>query len=79
SVRRVSGGAAAITLSSSSNSNERSGPVTDSLWKMPSATSSKAVPGTSDATLGISHIQSEAAKQILVVIDKKLRNLEKKK
>ncbi|XP_053576513.1 caprin-1 isoform X2 [Bombina bombina] len=47
---------------------------------MPSATSSsKAVPGTGDAAPGTGNIQSEAMKQILVVIDKKLRNLEKKK
>ncbi|KAM4810500.1 LOW QUALITY PROTEIN: caprin-1-like [Rhinophrynus dorsalis] len=46
---------------------------------MPSATSSKAVPGSSEGASGTGNIQSEAMKQILVVIDKKLRNLEKKK
>ncbi|XP_053304568.1 caprin-1 isoform X2 [Spea bombifrons] len=46
---------------------------------MPSATSTKAVPGPSDAAPGTGNIQSEAMKQILVVIDKKIRNLEKKK
>ncbi|NP_001080173.1 cell cycle associated protein 1 S homeolog [Xenopus laevis] len=44
---------------------------------MPSATSSKAVPGSTDAAPG--NIQTEAMKQILGIIDKKLRNLEKKK
>ncbi|KAM8939836.1 caprin-1 isoform 2-T2 [Pelodytes ibericus] len=46
---------------------------------MPSATSTKAVPGPSDAVAGTGNIQSEAMKQILGVIDKKIRNLEKKK
>ncbi|KAE8606588.1 hypothetical protein XENTR_v10010791 [Xenopus tropicalis] len=46
---------------------------------MPSATSSKAVPGSSDAAPGTCNMQSEAMKQILGIIDKKLRNLEKKK
>uniref|UniRef100_A0A8C5QQ74 Caprin-1 n=1 Tax=Leptobrachium leishanense TaxID=445787 RepID=A0A8C5QQ74_9ANUR len=46
---------------------------------MPSATSTKAVPGSSDAAAGTGTIQSEAMKQILGVIDKKIRNLEKKK
>ncbi|XP_063802330.1 caprin-1 isoform X2 [Pseudophryne corroboree] len=46
---------------------------------MPSATSSKAVPGSGEATCGTGNIQSEAMKQILLVLDKKLRNLEKKK
>eukprot|EP00079_Xenopus_tropicalis_P024132 XP_012816663.1 PREDICTED: caprin-1 isoform X2 [Xenopus tropicalis] len=47
--------------------------------QMPSATSSKAVPGSSDAAPGTCNMQSEAMKQILGIIDKKLRNLEKKK
>ncbi|KAM4617163.1 caprin-1 isoform 2-T2 [Discoglossus pictus] len=47
---------------------------------MPSATSSsKMVPGSSEAAPGTGNIQSEAMKQILGVIDKKIRNLEKKK
>ncbi|XP_066439614.1 caprin-1 [Eleutherodactylus coqui] len=47
---------------------------------MPSATSSKAVPGSGEATAtGTGNVQSEAVKQILVVLDKKIRNLEKKK
>ncbi|XP_069821294.1 caprin-1 [Dendropsophus ebraccatus] len=47
---------------------------------MPSATSSKAVPGSGEAmATGTGNIQSEAMKQILVVLDKKIRNLEKKK
>ncbi|MEE6499302.1 hypothetical protein FKM82_003402 [Ascaphus truei] len=54
---------------------------------MPSATSSsKAVPGSGEAAAApvpaagsTGNIQSEAMKQILAVIDKKLRNLEKKK
>ncbi|XP_040266636.1 caprin-1 [Bufo bufo] len=47
---------------------------------MPSATSSKAVPGSGEAAAtGTGSIQSEAMKQILVVLDKKIRNLEKKK
>ncbi|CAI9598646.1 unnamed protein product [Staurois parvus] len=46
---------------------------------MPSATSNKAVPGSGEAPTGAGNVQSEAVKQILVVLDKKLRNLEKKK
>ncbi|KAM4018295.1 caprin-1 isoform 2-T2 [Anomaloglossus baeobatrachus] len=47
---------------------------------MPSATSSKAVPGSGEAAAtGTGNVQSEAMKQILVVLDKKIRNLEKKK
>ncbi|XP_075044405.1 caprin-1 isoform X2 [Mixophyes fleayi] len=46
---------------------------------MPSATSSKAVPGSGETASSTGNIQSEAMKQILVVLDKKLRNLEKKK
>ncbi|XP_063294387.1 caprin-1 isoform X2 [Pelobates fuscus] len=46
---------------------------------MPSATTTKAVPGSSDAAAGTIHTQSEAMKQILGVLDKKIRNLEKKK
>ncbi|XP_073460305.1 caprin-1 isoform X1 [Aquarana catesbeiana] len=46
---------------------------------MPSATSSKAVPGSGEAPTGAGNVQSEAMKQILGVLDKKLRNLEKKK
>ncbi|XP_075694110.1 caprin-1 isoform X2 [Rhinoderma darwinii] len=47
---------------------------------MPSATSSKAVPGSGEAmATGTGNIQSEAMKQILGVLDKKIRNLEKKK
>lgn len=47
---------------------------------MPSATSSKAVPGSGEAmATGTGNIQSEAVKQILVVLDKKIRNMEKKK
>lgn len=47
---------------------------------MPSATSSKAVPGSGEAAAtGTGSIQSEAVKQILGVLDKKIRNLEKKK
>ncbi|XP_068116250.1 caprin-1 isoform X2 [Hyperolius riggenbachi] len=46
---------------------------------MPSATSSKAVPGSGEAPTGAGAVQSEAVKQILGVLDKKLRNLEKKK
>ncbi|XP_072278206.1 caprin-1 isoform X2 [Pyxicephalus adspersus] len=46
---------------------------------MPSATSSKAVPGSGEAPTGAGNMQSEAMKQILGVLDKKLRNLEKKK
>ncbi|XP_071975185.1 caprin-1 isoform X3 [Engystomops pustulosus] len=45
---------------------------------MPSATSSKAVPGSGEAT-ATGNVQSEAIKQILVVLEKKIRNLEKKK
>ncbi|KAG9466449.1 hypothetical protein GDO78_016619 [Eleutherodactylus coqui] len=47
---------------------------------MPSATSSKAVLGSGEVTAtGTGNVQSEAVKQILVVLDKKIRNLEKKK
>ncbi|KAM9302264.1 caprin-1 [Gastrophryne carolinensis] len=46
---------------------------------MPSATSSKAVSGSGEVPTSAGSVQSEAMKQILGILDKKLRNLEKKK